>query len=301
MCCLFGIADTGHCLSVRQKTRLLTALATAAESRGTDATGIAYFSRGRLHIYKRPVPAHRIRFRVPEDAAVIMGHTRMATQGDARLSYNAHPFLGTSESGPFALAHNGMIQNDGLLRRTLRLPGTKIETDSYIAVQLLEKKRTLDFQSLRYMAEQLEGSFTITVLGPGNTLYFVKGDNPMCIYHFPSLGLYLYASTEEILKYALRKEKLPRHVSVQVHCGEILQLRADGSTSRSHFDDAKLFRRWYSPVWDSCPCRAIGEDPYLTALKDVAMCFGYSPDDIDTLASQGFTAEDIEEFLYSGE
>ena len=303
MCCLFGIVDYGHSLSARQKNRILTALAISAESRGTDATGIAYFSQGRLHIYKRPVPAHRMRFRVPEDAAVIMGHTRMATQGDAKLAYNAHPFLGTSKEGPFALAHNGMIHNDDMLRRTQRLPGTKIETDSYVAAQLLEKKQTLDFKSLRYMAEQLEGSFTITALGSGNVLYFVKGDNPICIYHFPSLGLYLYASTEEILKTALRQFRMPRHTTVQLCCSDILQINADGSTDRSHFDDTKLLCRWYSSVWDNYLPRTTWQasDPYLEDLKSVAMSFGYAPEDIDTLARQGFTAEDIEEFLYGGE
>ena len=303
MCCLFGIVDYGHSLSIRQKNRLLTALAISAESRGTDATGIAYFSQGRLHIYKRPVPAHRMRFRAPEDAVVIMGHTRMATQGDARLPYNAHPFLGTSKDGPFALAHNGMIHNDDTLRRTQMLPGTKIETDSYVAVQLLEKKQALDFKSLRYMAERLEGSFTITALGSGNVLYFVKGDNPMCIYHFQSFGLYLYASTEEILKTALRQFRMPRHAVVQIRCSDILRINADGSTDKSRFDDDKLLCRWYSSMWDDYLPRAawVEPNPYLEDLKSVAMSFGYAPDDIDTLVQQGFTEEDIEEFLYGGE
>ena len=53
-----------------------------------------------------------------------------------------------------------------LLRKRLPLPFTKIETDSYVAVQLLEQKKTLDFASLKYMAEQVEGSFTFTVLDP---------------------------------------------------------------------------------------------------------------------------------------
>ena len=50
------------------------------------------------------------------------------------------------------------------LRKTEKLPATNIETDSYVAVQLIEKQQELSFDSLKYMAEQLEGSFTITVL-----------------------------------------------------------------------------------------------------------------------------------------
>ena len=54
MCCLFGLIDYGHSLSRGERNRILTVLSTACEVRGTDAAGIAYHSRGQLHIYKRP-------------------------------------------------------------------------------------------------------------------------------------------------------------------------------------------------------------------------------------------------------
>ena len=56
MCCLFGFYDYGHSLSAKQKSRLVSALAVAAEARGTDATGIAYLANSHLSIYKRPFP-----------------------------------------------------------------------------------------------------------------------------------------------------------------------------------------------------------------------------------------------------
>lgn len=127
MCCLFGIIDYGHSLTAEQKTRMTSVLATVCEARGTDATGIAYNSHGKLTIYKRPLPGHRIHFRIPEDAQVIMGHTRMTTQGIAGKNYNNHPFLGSTKEGVFALAHNGVLYNDRYLRRSLGLPKTKIE------------------------------------------------------------------------------------------------------------------------------------------------------------------------------
>ena len=128
MCCLFGLADYGNSLSVRGRTQLLSALAAASEERGVDATGIAYNSGGRLRVYKRPLPAHRMRFRVPGDAHVIMGHTRMATQGEAARNRNNHPFRGRAGNTRFALAHNGVLWNDETLRWQYRLPATEIET-----------------------------------------------------------------------------------------------------------------------------------------------------------------------------
>ena len=138
MCCLFGFYDYGHSLSAKQKSRLVSALAVAAEARGTDATGIAYLTNSHLSIYKRPLPAHRLRLRIPKVADVVMGHTRMTTQGSSHRNYNNHPFYGQTGSTDFALAHNGVLQNDRSLQVQKKLSVSKIETDSYVIVQLLE-------------------------------------------------------------------------------------------------------------------------------------------------------------------
>ena len=153
MCCLFGLLDIKHNLSSREKQHILSILGTICEARGIDATGYSYVSNRNLIIKKKAVPAHEMPFNIPKDAYVIMGHTRMTTQGSAARQRNNHPFLGKLPKSQFALAHNGVLTNDKLLRKTENLPQTNIETDSYIAVQLVEKEKTLDFNSLRAMAE----------------------------------------------------------------------------------------------------------------------------------------------------
>ena len=81
MCCLFGMIDCYGRFSAREKAHILSVLATECEERGTDATGIAYCTHDHLSIYKRPLEAHKLHCRIPEDSRVIMGHTRMTTQG----------------------------------------------------------------------------------------------------------------------------------------------------------------------------------------------------------------------------
>ena len=307
MCCLFGLIDYRHTLTAKQKSRMISALAVAAEARGTDATGIAYNSGGKLHIYKRPLPAHSMRFQIPQDAAVVMGHTRMTTQGSAKRNRNNHPFLGHTDSGDFAFAHNGVLYNDDLLRRSHHLSKTRIETDSYIGVQLIEQKKALNFSSLRYMAEQVEGSFAFTVLDNRDGLWFVKGDSPMCIYHIPRLGVYAYASTEEILQKALFQVRFPEKQfnKIDLDCGELLWIDARGALTRSQFDDFNLC--WYAPMWrtpvskSSHRAAILEEDTYLDEIKSVAAAFGYTPESIDRLAGLGFSPEELEEFLYCGE
>lgn len=242
MCCLFGFVDYGHTLSRNQRLKLLTALSTASEERGTDATGIAYNLDGKQIIYKRPLPAHLMWYRVPVSPTIIMGHTRMTTQGSEKNNQNNHPFTGKTGDAMFSLAHNGVLVNDKLLRQKFKLPATKAETDSYVAVQLLEQYGQIGFDALRFLAEELEGSFTISVLTEQDELYFVKGNNPLCIYHFPQSGLYVYASTEQILNAGLKNSrlKLGGFEPVRVFTGEILRIDSNGKVTRSDFRDRLL-------------------------------------------------------------
>ena len=302
MCCLFGIIDYRHGLSQKQMNRVLAVLSTACEERGTDATGIAYNENAHLRIYKRPKAAHKMRFNVPQNVHVIMGHTRMMTQGSAKKNYNNHPFSGHVKNGDFALAHNGVLYNDEILRGDKHLPYTKIETDSYIAVQLIEHKKSLDFNSLRAMAEELMGTFTITVMDGKDNLYFIRGDNPMSLYHFPRIGLYIYASTETILMKALSQLGMVGEPAthVDLRSGDILKIDASGIMSRGKFDDSNLCT--YYPMYSSCYAfDSFGRNTYADELKSVARCFGFEPESIDRLLHLGFLPEEIEELLYAGE
>lgn len=298
MCFLFGIVDYQNNLTPRQLNRITAVLSRACEARGTDATGIAYNCNENLKIYKQPLPAHKMKYQIPFGVHRIMGHTRMTTQGDEKNNYNNHPFYGNATNTDFALAHNGVLHNDLILRATEKLPDIIIETDNYIAVQLIEKKKTLDTDSLKYMAEQLEGSFTITVLDQKDKLYFVKGDNPMCIYHFKSKGIYIYASTEEILLKALKKMpyRFGSYEKIDIASGEILKIDKYGKTSKTYFDDSNLIDYSYYP-------RTFGfahtdDEEYLDTLKSIATTYGISENYIDCLLEEGFTTDDIEELIY---
>ena len=110
-----------------------------------------------------------------------IGHVRYTTAGGGGME-NVQPFLFRHNTGDFALAHNGVLTNDGLLRRQEKLPVSKIETDSFVIVQLLEQAGSIGFQTLRAASERLAGSFTYTVLDGGGRLYIVRGNNPFCLY-----------------------------------------------------------------------------------------------------------------------
>ena len=294
MCSLFGLIDFNNVLKAHKKNKILNTLATVCECRGTDATGIAYNVDGKLKIYKRPVPAHKLNICVPDSVKTIMGHTRMTTQGSAKHNQNNHPFSGYADGKYFAFAHNGMIWNDLELRLIEKLPVTNIETDSYIAVQLIEKENALDFNSLKSMAEKVKGSFVFTVLDNDNSIWFVKGDNPLTIFYYD--GFLIYASTTEILNKSIKHLKLGKPKKIYTPSeGDILHINSSGQIESSFFtpDFSGLFYNYN--LYDFGMCYSTNS---YDELISVASSMGISPDEIMALMDYGCQYEEIEELLY---
>lgn len=297
MCALFGWLDYKGIMPYKILKKLTQALANAAEERGTDAAGISYIKDNKVTIYKRPKPAHKIHFNAPDGTTVIMGHTRMTTQGDQKHNYNNHPFHGQADK-EFSFAHNGVLYDEIAIRKEKQLPDTHIETDSYIAVQLIESQSKLDFNSLRYMAETVEGNFKFTVLDEFNSLYIIKGSNPICLLHLESLGLYIYASTESIMNNALKRVSLHKFAfeKIEVVEGDIIRIDKNGEITRSEFKPAPSYSKfsrftgWYDDY-----------DNYYSAHEELLLaycnCYGVDSSDVEMLLEYGYTCDEIEDML----
>ena len=298
MCALFGWLDYKHIIPYKILKKLTQALANAAEERGTDAAGISYIKDDRVTIFKRPKPAHKIHFNAPDDTTAIMGHTRLTTQGNQKFNQNNHPFYGHADKD-FAFAHNGVLYNDVELHKTKNLPDTHIETDSYIAVQLIEQQKKLDFDSLKNMTETVQGNFNFTILDEDNSLYIVKGSNPMFLIYFEELGLYVYASTESIMKNALKKVSMKNisYTKIETTHGDIIKIDSNGIITHSEFEDKDdyKFTPWYRYSYDDF------EDDYYTQheqlLFDMCSTFGVDEDDVILLLDYGYSADEIEDML----
>ena len=275
MCSLFGLIDFKECLSTHMKNRILNTLARECQVRGTDATGIAYNFNGRMRIYKRPLPARKVKIHLPHNVNVVIGHV---------------------DGSSFALAHNGVLWNDKELRMEENLPLTSVETDSYVAVQLLEKNKALDFDSLQSMAEAVEGSFVFTVLDKDNSIWFAVGDNPLCVMFYD--GFLIYASTQEILCKTIKKLKLNTPSDIlEPKEGEILKIDRNGRITTGIFTPHTTFEHW----WRKYPFYRSYYEDTPTGYDDlfsVAKAFGVTADEVQALLDYGCSEEEIEEILY---
>lgn len=295
MCCLFGFYHYGGG-EIDKLSGLTNLLAENAAVRGTDAAGIAYNDRGKLIIHKEAKAAYNIDFKHPESVVCVTGHTRHATQGDKKKNYNNHPFAGACKNLKFALSHNGVLINDADLKKQYHLPKTKIETDSYVAVQLLEKKKQLNVDNVKFMAESISGSFAFSILDSSDTLWLIRGDSPLSLVHLPKYRLYVYASTDEILYKSLVDTKLFDEIKtgsfeeITVRPGDILRILPNGKvlTDKFSYTDYSDFHWWDYSL----------KDDYIEDLKSVAAYQGFSPEVVDTLLDEGFLPEEIEDYIY---
>ena len=302
MCGLFGFSCYGN-EPVKNLSVLTNSLAEHSAVRGTDATGIAFCKNG-IQIQKEAKSAYALDFKHPDNIRAVIGHTRHATHGDAKKVFNAHPFYGKTSNAKFALTHNGVLYNTASLKIAYDLRNSKIETDSYIAVQLIEKQKQLSFDSIRFMAETVSGSFSFAILDDRNSIWLVKGDNPLSILYFPEKKMYVYASTDAILYKAVVDSMLftdlkqGRFSEVPIDDGTILKIKSDGTLEKEtfHFYESARFAWWEYSGYSSKNVRY--EDEYLDNLRMMAWYQGIDADEIDALIAEGFTPEEVEEYLY---
>ena len=139
------------------------------EYRGYDSAGVALLN-GKLSIHKKQGKVSDLEAHVGDkkpSGKVGMGHTRWATHGEPN-DINAHPHM--SQSGKFALIHNGIIENYTEIREKLLAKGYTFQsaTDTEILVQLIDymyaQNEVSSEEAVRMALKQVIGAFGIVVI-----------------------------------------------------------------------------------------------------------------------------------------
>lgn len=143
------------------------------EYRGYDSAGIALLDTD-LNVYKKAGKVSELEHFVSDKnikGNIGIGHTRWATHGVPNDT-NAHPHM--SNSGQFALVHNGIIENYAPLKEQLQKSGYVFhsQTDTEVLVNLIEEVKKQENVSLedavRIALNQVIGAYAIVVIDKEN-------------------------------------------------------------------------------------------------------------------------------------
>ena len=140
------------------------------EYRGYDSAGMAVCGPGGLQVCKTRGRLQALADLTEEGRTLTgtlgVGHTRWATHGEPN-DINAHPQV--SQSGLFAVVHNGIIENYALLRAQLTARGYafRSETDTEVVAQLLDYYYAASrdvFEAVNSMLSAVEGAYALGIV-----------------------------------------------------------------------------------------------------------------------------------------
>ena len=164
MCGIVGYVGT------QQAAPLLLEGLRRLEYRGYDSAGMAVCGPEGLRVQKAKGRLQALADLTDEGktmpGVIGIGHTRWATHGEPNDT-NAHPQV--SESGRFAVVHNGIIENYAELKKKLLEKGYtfRSETDTEVVAQLLDwyYRDSRDvFEAVTSMLSAVEGTYALGIL-----------------------------------------------------------------------------------------------------------------------------------------
>ncbi|MDI9366548.1 MAG: glutamine--fructose-6-phosphate transaminase (isomerizing) [Flavobacterium sp.] len=159
------------------------------EYRGYDSTGVALIDNGKLNVYKKKGKVAELEESIigaDLHAHIGIGHTRWATHGEPS-DRNAHPHV--SNSGKFAMLHNGIIENYVPIKNDLLKKGYtfKSDTDTEVLLNFIEdiKKNnncTLE-EALRIALKRIVGAYCILLIDQqdADTIIAARKGSPLVI------------------------------------------------------------------------------------------------------------------------
>ena len=161
------------------------------EYRGYDSAGVAVYNNNCLNLAKTKGRLKNLSDMIDEGRKlpgnIGIGHTRWATHGKPS-DVNSHPHM--SDSGRFAVVHNGIIENYLRLKGDLESKGKKFvsETDTEVIAQLIDYCYEGSFiDAVIKATSMLEGSYALGIMCKDfpDQIIAVRKDNPLIIGYGP--------------------------------------------------------------------------------------------------------------------
>lgn len=260
MCGIAGIIAPHS--SPEWRRRVMTNLLLSAQSRGTDATGIAFTNpqTGKLEILKEGKKATDFVFDKPftklakNFPSVVIGHCRAATKRSEtgpENNDNNHPFVG--EDAGIAMIHNGLLADDEKWRESFGKPNgirnkPKSKVDSEVMVKVVETFYLDDARpelhtltdAIRDACYNIAGAYTLAFIKQDepNALWLVKHEKELSLAWLPKEKAIVFGSTENIIEEGISEEFMvldyfteshtPYHLVNDVQGDSLVKITFDG-------------------------------------------------------------------------
>lgn len=157
------------------------------EYRGYDSAGVCVFDGDRLNVVKSKGKL-KVLSEITDNGKKIkgsvgIGHTRWATHGEPS-DVNSHPHL--SDSGRFAVVHNGIIENFSTLKEHLIRRGVSFQsqTDTEVIAQMIEYYYKGDIiETVIKVISKVKGSYALGIISQENPdqIIAVRKESPLII------------------------------------------------------------------------------------------------------------------------
>jgi glucosamine--fructose-6-phosphate aminotransferase (isomerizing) len=183
LCGIFGLLiGEDLCLSVHELMGIVNNMFKLSESRGKEASGVAIRVNQSMYVFKEPVSSSRLvksgEYRNLFNTViknegykegclkapfVVLGHSRLATNGLSELNSNNQPVVKDGAVG----IHNGIIVNDGELWKSFPELERKYDVDTEVFLSLLQMFRKQGESlvgAVRNVFGHIEGSASVAIL-----------------------------------------------------------------------------------------------------------------------------------------
>ena len=228
MCGIFGIIDYTHkpMTSYRydDTRRLIENLLTSSEIRGNNASGICAIADKSLLLFKDDVKGSMLKNFLPFETIMnsissghfftsLLGHTRLQTKGNEKFNENNHPIIANKVVG----VHNGVISNDDhLFEQYENKIDREGEVDSEIIFRLIDmymkNNENNIIEAVNKTSNEIIGSYVCAFIHldcPNYLTIFKNYAYPdVSIYFYDSIGIIIFASSDEIIDNATASLKL---------------------------------------------------------------------------------------------
>jgi glucosamine--fructose-6-phosphate aminotransferase (isomerizing) len=214
MCGIFGLVvpveDAVNTTNIEKTVRKLFVL---SESRGKEASGLIVSVGNNTHILKVPhkgttlIRSRQFRnlmnivlsSKTKNYPLLIMGHTRLATNGPETDNANNQPLAGKHA----AIIHNGIIVNDDYLWKRFPKLRRRLRVDTEILLALYEEYKNHGYspaETLQLIYKHIEGAASIAITETAHS----------CLLLATNTGSLYWAKTNQLFVFASERYTLAR-------------------------------------------------------------------------------------------